>query len=77
MLIAVHATGLTEGRPVQKRSNAVALEVSGGPRAGKYTLAIKDVGCLVSGRKGVKQFSGEVPTVSLDIQPRLASSSKA
>ena len=57
ILIAVLAGGSTAGLQAQTRSTATTIEVIGGPHAGKYTLASTDSGCLISERKGVKQFS--------------------
>ena len=57
ILVAVLAVGSAAVLPAQTRSAATTIEVTGGPHAGKYTLASTDSGCLISERKGVKQFS--------------------
>jgi len=57
MLITVVAGGAAAGLQAQTRAAATTIEVTGGPHAGKHTLASTDSGCLISERKGVKQFS--------------------
>lgn len=54
----VLCAGSAASLPAQARSSAAAIQVVGGPRAGKYTLAAPDVGCMISERgKGPKRFS--------------------
>ena len=64
--ILITVLGSAVGLEAQARSSAATIEVIGGPHAGKYTLAATDVGCMISDRKGVKQFGSKTAFINKD-----------